>query len=468
MPTEVSRADDTTTGSPIRSAICEAGPDPAERRDLQHRDVGGSEPGDPERVLGPTDRLVRGDRHLATRRRTAARSSTDAHGCSTYSRPPAARSYAGIRSHRRVDVPGAVGVDPDPSGRAERVADGGQPLEVVAGRLAGLGDLDLGRRAAGEPGEHAGDLARPTRRAPWRSPARGCGSAGGGSRSAASTADRHHARSLLAVVVPERAELAPARGALDEHALADRQCHGTASASRIANTCRTTTTVGQTRRPCPPARSSRSRHRRSATPISTSRCSGRPPPWTAPARRWCRCRRASRAPPCSRWLGPTSRSSAGPAGEDDRARGGHVRLDRRESRARCCPRSALQHSAAAALDRLGGPGQWLLALPTSSIAGLSVLVRSLVGGTRPECCSIAHDGFTVAGFVAATGAADRAASLRRRWSRRRSGGSSPGRPEGLAALASYDAVLVGGGAARRRSRRGRDRRPARGSSGRTG
>src|SRR5262249_12004139 len=47
--------------------------------------------------------------------------------------------------------------------------------------------------------------------------------------------------------------------------------------------------------------------------------------------------------------------------------------------------TALVHSARASLSRLGArPGaRWLCPLPTSHVAGLGVLVRSLVGGTTP-------------------------------------------------------------------------------------
>jgi len=45
--------------------------------------------------------------------------------------------------------------------------------------------------------------------------------------------------------------------------------------------------------------------------------------------------------------------------------------------------AALLASARAADSRLGGPGQWLLALPISYIAGSNVLVRSLVAETQP-------------------------------------------------------------------------------------
>src|SRR3954463_16725599 len=44
--------------------------------------------------------------------------------------------------------------------------------------------------------------------------------------------------------------------------------------------------------------------------------------------------------------------------------------------------AALTASATATLDRLGGPGSWLLALPVSAIAGLQVVCRGVVAG-RP-------------------------------------------------------------------------------------
>jgi o-succinylbenzoate---CoA ligase len=42
------------------------------------------------------------------------------------------------------------------------------------------------------------------------------------------------------------------------------------------------------------------------------------------------------------------------------------------------PASAVRASAAATLDRIGGPGGWLLALPVSAIAGLQVLARGVL------------------------------------------------------------------------------------------
>ncbi|MDO9395655.1 MAG: AMP-binding protein, partial [Herbiconiux sp.] len=44
---------------------------------------------------------------------------------------------------------------------------------------------------------------------------------------------------------------------------------------------------------------------------------------------------------------------------------------------------ALLASAAGSEGALGGAGQWLLALPTHYVAGVQVLVRSIVAGTTP-------------------------------------------------------------------------------------
>ena len=60
--------------------------------------------------------------------------------------------------------------------------------------------------------------------------------------------------------------------------------------------------------------------------------------------------------------------------------------------------AALRHSARACLDRLGArPGErWLCCLPVTHVAGLQVLVRSLVSGTEPVLAERA-DAATVAG-----------------------------------------------------------------------
>jgi o-succinylbenzoate---CoA ligase len=53
---------------------------------------------------------------------------------------------------------------------------------------------------------------------------------------------------------------------------------------------------------------------------------------------------------------------------------------------------AVRASAAATLDRLGGPGGWLLALPVSAVGGLQVLCRGLVAG---RSTTVLQDGETL-------------------------------------------------------------------------
>jgi o-succinylbenzoate---CoA ligase len=103
--------------------------------------------------------------------------------------------------------------------------------------------------------------------------------------------------------------------------------------------------------------------------------------------------------------------------------------------------SALLHSARATLDRLGGPGQWLLAMPVTHVAGLQVLVRSLVGGVAPVALDLSH-GFTADDFVAATARLDPGI--------RRYTALVPTQLRRLldagVDLSAYDAILVGGAA----------------------
>ena len=61
---------------------------------------------------------------------------------------------------------------------------------------------------------------------------------------------------------------------------------------------------------------------------------------------------------------------------------------------------ALLASAAASESSLGGPGQWLLALPTHYIAGINVLVRSIASGFEPVYFGTRH--FDVATFAEAS------------------------------------------------------------------
>ena len=108
-------------------------------------------------------------------------------------------------------------------------------------------------------------------------------------------------------------------------------------------------------------------------------------------------------------------------------------------------REALLASAHAALARLGGGGQWLLALDPRFVGGLQVLVRSAVAGTTPEVLDL-DGGFRPADFAAAT---ERLTGARRYTSlvptqlRRLldAGGAAVG------ALRSYDAILLGAAAA---------------------
>lgn len=105
--------------------------------------------------------------------------------------------------------------------------------------------------------------------------------------------------------------------------------------------------------------------------------------------------------------------------------------------------AALSAAAAAAEEALGGPGQWMLALPPASVAGLMQLIRSICAGTTPVPAGTGS-GFTALGFVEATsrmGPGRRYTSLVPAQLARITAD-----PAGRDALASYDAVLVGGAA----------------------
>jgi O-succinylbenzoic acid--CoA ligase len=67
--------------------------------------------------------------------------------------------------------------------------------------------------------------------------------------------------------------------------------------------------------------------------------------------------------------------------------------------------SALRASADATHARLGGQGRWLLAMPAHHIAGIQVLIRSLLADTTPVCMDL-QGGFTVEAFVRATAELD--------------------------------------------------------------
>ncbi|HEX2808840.1 MAG TPA: AMP-binding protein, partial [Kineosporiaceae bacterium] len=106
--------------------------------------------------------------------------------------------------------------------------------------------------------------------------------------------------------------------------------------------------------------------------------------------------------------------------------------------------SALLASASATHDRLGGPGRWLLALPAEHIAGLQVLLRSLVTRADPTILDLT-DGFDPARFADATAATTgvrRYTSLVPTQVRRLLDAG----PAARDALAGFDSVLVGGAA----------------------
>ncbi len=87
----------------------------------------------------------------------------------------------------------------------------------------------------------------------------------------------------------------------------------------------------------------------------------------------------------------------------------------------------MRASALATQERLGGPGQWVLNLPPSYVAGVQVLYRSVVAGTEPVSeVEDLHRGtpLPLAGADATDPSAATAAST---------------------SLARFDVVLVGGG-----------------------
>jgi o-succinylbenzoate---CoA ligase len=104
--------------------------------------------------------------------------------------------------------------------------------------------------------------------------------------------------------------------------------------------------------------------------------------------------------------------------------------------------AALTASGSATHARLGGPGRWLLALPAHHIAGMQVLIRSVLAGTTPVALDVSG-GFDVS-------ALPRAVSLMSRGRRYASLVAAQlakalSDPPAAAALAELDAVLVGGG-----------------------
>ncbi|RVW01553.1 o-succinylbenzoate--CoA ligase [Rhodococcus spongiicola] len=104
---------------------------------------------------------------------------------------------------------------------------------------------------------------------------------------------------------------------------------------------------------------------------------------------------------------------------------------------------ALRASGEATHRRLGGPGSWLLALPAHHIAGMQVLLRSLLAGQTPVIVDV------TAGFDPG----DLPAAVDAMTGSRRYTSLVPTQlvkaldhPDATAALAALDAVLLGGAA----------------------
>ncbi|BBZ00856.1 putative 2-succinylbenzoate--CoA ligase [Mycolicibacterium chitae] len=107
---------------------------------------------------------------------------------------------------------------------------------------------------------------------------------------------------------------------------------------------------------------------------------------------------------------------------------------------------ALIASATATHDRLGGAGTWLLALPPHHIAGMQVLIRSVVAGTTPVEIDVSS-GFDVAALPEAVAAMKLGSGRRYASLVGVQLAKALADPAAAAALADLDAVLLGGGPA---------------------
>jgi O-succinylbenzoic acid--CoA ligase len=115
-------------------------------------------------------------------------------------------------------------------------------------------------------------------------------------------------------------------------------------------------------------------------------------------------------------------------------------------------REAILASANAAQIRLGGPGQWLLALPINFVAGANVLIRSLVADTQPVLMNTTVP-FTAEAFARSasmmSGARRFTSLVPTQLARLAAAIEDPFSPTGkndflLAQLRKFDAILVGG------------------------
>ena len=100
--------------------------------------------------------------------------------------------------------------------------------------------------------------------------------------------------------------------------------------------------------------------------------------------------------------------------------------------------AAVRAAARATDDRLGGPGDWVLCLPSHYVAGLMVLARTALVGTRahPAASDLADLPEVAGGMQGRRYLSVVPTQLAR----------ALARPDVTAALRTFDAVLVGGGA----------------------
>lgn len=98
---------------------------------------------------------------------------------------------------------------------------------------------------------------------------------------------------------------------------------------------------------------------------------------------------------------------------------------------------AVLASATATHRRLGGPGQWLLALPATGVAGLQVVVRSVLAGQQP--LDVARYVNLAEAIAAMTGPRQYASLVPTQLHRLAAAGE-------IGVLAGLDALLVGGAA----------------------
>jgi len=111
--------------------------------------------------------------------------------------------------------------------------------------------------------------------------------------------------------------------------------------------------------------------------------------------------------------------------------------------------AALRASAAATHTRLGGPGRWVLTLPPTHVAGLQVIVRSLLAGTPLDVAPpgpFSPDGLAAALRAPLAGAEPIYVSLVPTQLHRVVDAADGGAPAALQALTRCGGVLLGGAA----------------------